>query len=151
YEPNWKLNDRLFIFGLTQYERDRFQGFSARYVLSGGLGYEVLTGEEMTLSVQAGPGWRRTEFVGGGSTSRLSGVASLDFDWAISDTITFTHDASAFIESNSSTFTSDTGLQAAVAGNFAVGISYSVQHDTDPPAGSVKTDTQSRITLIYDF
>jgi putative salt-induced outer membrane protein len=150
YEVNYKISDRLFAFALGQYERDRFQGFSARYSASGGLGYDVFT-DGPTLSVKAGPAWRRTELIGGASTSNLAGLAAADFDWAISDTITFTQDASALVQSGSSTFVSDTGLQASISDALSVRLSYTVEHDTDPPAGAVKTDTLSRITVIYGF
>jgi len=151
YEPNWTISDRLYAYGLAQYERDRFQGFSARYAVSGGLGYDVLTGEDMTLSVKAGPAWRRTEFVAGGSRSDLAGLAALDFDWRLLDTVTVTQDASAFVQSGSSTFVSDSGLVAGIAGDLSLRLSYTVEHDTDPPAGAVRTDTLSRVTIIYDF
>ncbi|MEQ8411118.1 MAG: DUF481 domain-containing protein [Erythrobacter sp.] len=151
YEPNWKINDRLYAYGLAQYERDRFQGFSARYSVSGGLGYDVLLDEPVTLSIKAGPAWRRTEFVDGGSRSDLAGLAALDFDWQLLDTVSFTQDASAFVQSGSSTFISDSGLVAKVAGDLSLRLSYTVEHDTDPPAGAVKTDTLSRVTIIYDF
>jgi len=151
YEPNWTISDRLYAYGLAQYERDRFQGFSARYAVSGGLGYDVLTGEDMTLSVKAGPAWRRTEFVAGGSRSDLAGLAALDFDWRLLDTVTVTQDASAFVQSGSSTFVSDSGLVASIAGDLSLRLSYTVEHDTDPPAGAVRTDTLSRVTIIYDF
>ena len=150
YEVNYKISDRLFAYALAQYERDRFQGFAARYSASGGIGYDVLT-EGPTLSVKAGPAWRRTELIGGGSTSNLAGLAAADFDWALSDTITFTQDANALIQSGSSTFISDTGLQASISDALSVRLSYTVEHDTDPPAGAVKTDTLSRITVIYGF
>ena len=151
YEPNLKISERLFAYALAQYERDRFQGFSARYSASGGLGYDVIVEDDMTLSAKAGPAWRRTELIGGATTSNLAGLAALDFDWSISDTISLTQDASALLQSGSSTLISDTGLQAKIAGDFSVRLSYAIEHDTDPPAGSVKTDTLSRVTLIYDF
>ncbi|MEP1422569.1 MAG: DUF481 domain-containing protein [Erythrobacter sp.] len=150
YELNYKFTDRLYAYGLAQYERDRFQGFSARYSASGGLGYDVLT-DGPTLSVKAGPAWRRTELIGGASTNDLAGLAALDFDWAISDNLALTQDASTFIQSGSSTFTSDTGLQASISEAVSVRLSYTIEHDTDPPAGAVKTDTLSRITVIYGF
>ena len=150
YEVNYKISDRLFAYALGQYERDRFQGFGARYSASGGLGYDVLQ-DGPTLSVKAGPAWRRTELIAGGSTSNLAGLAAADFDWALSDTITFTQDANALIQSGSSTFVSDTGLQASISDALSVRLSYTVEHDTDPPAGAVKTDTLSRITVIYGF
>ena len=31
YEPNFQISERVYAYGLAQYERDRFQGFLARY------------------------------------------------------------------------------------------------------------------------
>lgn len=151
YEPNWKVSDRLFFYALGQFERDRFQGFSARYSASGGLGYDVVVEDDIKLSINAGPAWRRTELVDGDSTSNLAGLAALDFDWQIAEKITLTQDANALVQSGSSTYISDTGLQAKIVGDFSVRLSYTVEHDTDPPLGAVDTDTLSRVTLIYDF
>ncbi|KEO88990.1 membrane protein [Erythrobacter longus] len=150
YELNYKISDRLYAYGLTQYERDRFQGFAARYSASGGLGYDVLTAGP-TLSVKAGPAWRRTELIAGTTTSNIAALAAADFDWELSDKLSFTQDASAFIQSGSSTLISDTGLQASISDAVSLRLSYTVEHDTDPPAGAVKTDTLSRITVIYGF
>ncbi|MEO0419062.1 MAG: DUF481 domain-containing protein [Pseudomonadota bacterium] len=150
YELNYKFSERLYAYGLAQYERDRFQGFSARYSASGGLGYDVLV-DGPTLSLKAGPAWRRTELVDGASTSNIAGLAALDFDWHISDNLSFTQDASALLQSGSSTLISETGLQAAISDAVKVRLSYALETDTDPPPGAVKTDTLSRITIIYDF
>jgi putative salt-induced outer membrane protein len=151
YEPNFKLSDRLYLYGLAQYERDQFQGFSGRYSVSGGLGYEIIKRDDMTLSVKAGPAWRRTELVGGGGTSSFAGLAAFDFGWKISEGISLTQLGSAFVQSGSSTFISDTGLTAKVSTDLSVRLSYTIEHDTAPPLGAVQTDTLSRVTLIYDF
>jgi len=150
YELNYKFSERLFAYVLAQYERDRFQGFSARYSASAGLGYDVLT-EGPTLSMKAGPAWRRTELVNGATTSNLAGLAALDFDWQFAEFASFTQDASAIVQSGSSTYISDTGLQAALSDALKVRLSYTVEVDSNPPPGAVKTDTLSRITIIYDF
>ncbi len=151
YEPNYNISDRLFVYGLAQYERDTFQGFSARYSGSGGIGYRVIEEEDMQLSVKAGPAFRQTDFVDGSSDSSIAGLAGLDFDWKISESLTLTQDATAFIQSGNSTYTSLTGLNAALGGGLSASLSYLVEHDTNPPLGAVETDTLSRVTLIYDF
>lgn len=151
YEPNFKLSDRLFVYALAQYERDRFQGFSARYSASGGLGYDLIDNEDMALSVQAGPAYRRTERTNGTTDSNIAGLASLDFDWQLAESIALTQEASAFVQSGNSTYVSATGLQAGIADNVKVRLSYTVEHDTDPPVGAQSTDTLSRVTIIYDF
>lgn len=151
YEPNYQLNDRVFLYALGQYERDRFQGFSSRISASGGLGYRVIDTDSTQLSVKAGPAYRKTSFINGGSTSDIAGLAALDFDWQVSDTVKLTQDASAFIQSGNSTYISTTGLEAGLGGGLSARVAYAIEHDTDPPAGAVKTDTLTRFTLIYGF
>lgn len=151
YEPNYQLDDRLFLYGLAQYERDRFQGFSSRVSLSGGVGYRVIDTEAMQLSVKGGPAWRKTSFIDGGSRSSLAGLAALDFDWQVTETVKLTQDASAFLQSGNNSFTSATGIEAGLGGGLKARIAYVVDHDTNPPAGAVKTDTLTRFTLVYGF
>lgn len=150
YQADVDLNDRLFAYALGQWERDRFQGFSHRVSASSGLGYRVLT-DNPRLTVQAGPAYRVTRSTTGEVSRNLAGLAALDFDWQIAESLKFTQDASAFIQSGNSTYTSTTGLQASLSDNLSARISYAVEHDTSPPLGAVQTDTLSRITLIYDF
>ncbi|MEL6875335.1 MAG: DUF481 domain-containing protein, partial [Pseudomonadota bacterium] len=66
-EPEYKFDDRFYAYGLGMFERDQFQGFDARYTVSGGLGYSVVKNKDVTLSIKAGPAWRLTEFTDGGS------------------------------------------------------------------------------------
>jgi putative salt-induced outer membrane protein len=151
YEPNYQLNERLFIYGLGQYERDRFQGYSSRISASSGIGYRVIKTDEMQLSVKAGPAYRKTSFISGGSDGSLAALGALDFDWQVSEKLKLTQDLSAFIQSGNSTFLSTTGLEAGLGGGLSARLAYAVEHDTNPPAGAVKTDTLTRFTLIYGF
>jgi putative salt-induced outer membrane protein len=151
YEANYDISDRLFAYGLVQYERDVFQGFDARYLGSGGVGYRVIENDNMQLAVKAGPAYRKTDFVDGTSDSSIAGLAALDFDWQIAENLKFTEDASALIQSGGNTFVSTTGLVAGLGSGFSASLSYTVEHETNPPPGAVKTDTLTRATLIYDF
>ncbi|MEP3227198.1 MAG: DUF481 domain-containing protein [Parasphingorhabdus sp.] len=150
-EPNYKFNDRLFAYGLAQYERDRFQGFSARYTLSGGLGYSVIKTDKMQLDVKAGPAWRKTNLIGGGSTSDIAGLAAANYSWKINPAITFTQDLSAYVQSGNSTYTSLTGLDAKLSDKLSARLSYQLEHETNPPLGLKSTDTLTRATLVFGF
>ena len=151
YEPNYKLNDNLFVFAQALYERDRFQGFAARYALTGGLGYRIAESETVDLSVRAGPGWRRTDFVDGRSIDRIVGNAALDFEWQFAENLAFTQNARTYVQQGGSSFVSETGVRAEFAEDFSIRLSYAVEHDTIPPVDAVKTDTLSRVTVVYDF
>ncbi len=151
YEPNYHITERLFAYGLAQWERDRFQGFSSRISASGGLGYRIFDRDDLKLSMKGGPAWRHTRFVNDGSKDSLAALAALDFAWRFADNLKLTQAASAYIEAGNSTLISATGLEAKINSSLAARLSYTVEHDTDPPQGAVKTDTLTRMTLIYDF
>lgn len=151
YEPNYKFDERLYAYGLAQYERDRFQGFSSRITLSGGLGYAVIKDDDVVLNIKGGPAWRNAQLVGGGSESSLAGLVALDSFWQISKNLRLTQDLTAYLESENSTFTSTTGLESKLVGALSARLSYSWEHETNPPPGVEKTDRISRATLVYDF
>lgn len=161
YEPRYQISERLFAFGLAQYERDRLQGFSGRYSASGGLGYRLIDGEDMELSVKGGPAYRVTQFTNGESSNRIAGLLGLDFDWRISDAITFTQDANSTLETGgealliidgaNTSLTALTGLEADLDDDLTARLSWQIDYDSNPPAGAVKTDTLTRFTLIYGF
>lgn len=161
YEPNYNLSDKIYVYALAQYERDRFQGFSGRYAISGGLGYQALKKDDIQLSLKAGPAYRTTEFIDGRSESRVAGLVALDFDWNITKRLTLTQDtnavaetggsAIAIIDSRNTTLDLVTGLNAAISSKLSARFSYAAEYDSNPPPGAVQTDTLSRLTLIYDF
>lgn len=161
YEPNYKISDRLFAYALGQWEQDRLQGFSARYAISGGLGYDVIDSEDVNLSVKAGPAYRVTEFVDGTTEDRLAALFGFDFDWAITDRLKLTQDSNAvaeaggtgtlIVDGRNTSINVVTGLNASISDDLSARISYAVEHDTNPPPGAVRTDTLSRVTIIYDF
>lgn len=161
YEPNVNISDRFYVYALAQYERDRFQGFDARYAVSGGMGYQAIKGDDIQLSLKAGPAYRVTEFTDGREESRIAGLIALDFDWQITDRLKLTQDtnavaetggsAVAIIDSRNTSIDLTTGLDATIAKKLKARFSYAVEYDSNPAPGAVQTDTLSRVTLIYDF
>ena len=161
YEPRYQIKKNLFAYGLAQFERDQRQGFDARYALSGGLGYTIIDRSNLDLSLKAGPAVRRTEFVDGTSDDKLAALFGLDFDWVIIEGLTLTQDtnmvaetggsATVIVDSSNTTLDLVTGLQAKVSDRLSTRFSYQIEYDSNPPAGSVSTDTTSRFSLVYGF
>jgi putative salt-induced outer membrane protein len=161
YEPRFQINQRLFAYGLAQYEQDRIQGFTGRYAVSGGVGYHVIDGNHLDLSIKTGPAYRVTDFTTGETDSRLAALLGADFDWRISDRLTFTQDsnmvaesggqATVFVDSRNTTLNLVTGLEAKVSDRLTTRLSYQVDYNSDPRPGAVSTDTLSRFTLVYGF
>ncbi len=161
YEPRYQINKRMFSYALGQYERDRFQGVASRFSASGGLGYHLIDGSRIDLTVQGGPAWRRVEYIGGGSSSNLAALAALDFDWRITDKITFTQDtnmvadaggqATLIVDSNNTSLSLVSGLEAKISDRLTTRLSHTLEYDSNPPTGAVSTDQLTRFTLVYGF
>jgi len=161
YEPNYQVSDAFYVYALAQYERDRFQGFSSRYAVSGGMGWQALKTDDLQLSVKAGPAYRVTDFVDGRSESRIAGLVGVDFGWDITERLKLTQasnavaetggSALAIVDSRNTSIDLVTGLNAKISGKLSARFSYSWEYDSNPPPQAVGTDTLSRVTLIYDF
>ncbi|WP_338325084.1 DUF481 domain-containing protein [Aurantiacibacter suaedae] len=161
YEPRYQFSERAFTYGLAQYESNRFQGYTGRYALSGGLGWKLVEQSDVNLSIKLGPAYRRTEFVDGTTDNNLAALFGLDFDWQLADKVKLTNDTSAtaegggqalvFVDSENISLSALTGLEAKLNSSLSTRLTYSVEYNSDPPAGSVKTDTLARFTLVYGF
>jgi len=161
WEPRYQIDQTLFAYALAQYESDRFQGYSSRYSLSGGLGYKVLASRAAQLSVKAGPAWRRVDYIDGTGGSSFGALAGLDFNWQLAKQLKLTQDAdlvadaggeaTAFVDSNTVSAVLATGFEAQISNSLSTRLSYTIDYDSNPPAGAVSTDTLARFTLVYGF
>lgn len=150
-EPQYRIDARGFAYGLGRWEHDRILGYDARWNASAGLGYKLLDGKSVALSLKGGPAWRRTEFLRGATEDELTGFAGLDFGWQMSPTLRLTQVASTVVgEANSST-SSLTALSAKLSGKLSARLAYAAQIDSSPPPGVESVDTQTRFTLVYGF
>ena len=150
-EPQYRIDERTFAFGLGRWEHDRILGYDTRWNLSGGLGYKVVDNKKMTLSLKGGPAFRQTAFVDGGNDTELTALAGLDFGWQLSPTLRLTQVASTIVGTTNSSTSSQTALNAKLTGALSARIAYSAQIDTSPPPGIESVDTQTRFTLVYGF
>ena len=150
-EPQYKLGDHGFAYGLGRWEQDRILGYDTRWNLSGGLGYTLIDRKTMLLSVKGGPAWRQTDFVRGGEDSELTGLAGLDFGWQMSPKLRLTQVASTIVGERNSSTSSLTALNAKLTGALSARLAYSAAIDTNPPPGIETVDTLTRFTLVYGF
>jgi putative salt-induced outer membrane protein len=151
YEPNYKVDERSYIYGSLQYESDRFLGYYSRYSTSVGAGYSVIKRPDMRLDLELGPAYRYTSFTDDTLENNLATRGSLDFKWKLSPTITVTQQANAYLERYNSTVTGTTALNAKLFGPLSAQLSYNVQYESMPPPGNLSTDTTSRAALVYTF
>ena len=151
YPGNYRFNDRLYAAGLLSFEDNRFAGFKRRFSEAAGIGWRIIEGPRMNLSIEAGPALRQTDFIGQSSENALAGRAALNYDWQIFSNLKLTETASLYGQRRDSTFTSNTALTANLIGSLSAQLSYLAQFESDPPAGLERFNTTSRLTLVYSF
>ncbi|ATY31381.1 DUF481 domain-containing protein [Sphingomonas psychrotolerans] len=151
YEPNWKFDDRAYMYGAAQYESDRFSGFYDRVSLSSGAGYSAIRSPAVKLDVELGPAYRLTRFIDDKRESNLAARGSVDFGWKLSRSISVTQNASAYVQEANSTVSSRSALLAKLFGPLSAQFSYTLQYESTPPIGRQTTDTTSRAALVVDF
>lgn len=151
YEPNWKFDDRAYMYGAAQYESDRFSGFYDRISVSTGAGYSAIKSPKVKLDVELGPAYRLTRFIDDKTESNLAARGSMDLGVKLSPSISVTQNASAYLQDANSTVSSRSALLAKLFGPFSAQFSYTLQYESTPPIGRQTTDTTSRAALVVDF
>jgi len=151
WEPNLKLNDRAYVYGAAQYESDRLLGYTDRLVASTGLGYGLVRRPALSVDATLGPAFRYTDFTNDTEQANAAARGSMTIRWQLLPGLTVNQSAAAYLETENSTVSSTTGVSAKLLGPLSAQLSYNVQYESTPPAGSVTTGTISRASLVYTF
>ena len=151
YTANYKLGERYYAWGRLSGERDKFAGFDSRLSEGAGLGYRLIDTRALKLDIEGGPALRQTEYTGGGSRRSVAARLAQRLAWQITDDLRFTQNAATFLESGNSTYIGSAGLTTKLHSAVSARASVDVRHDQNPPNDRQKTDTTSRVTLVFDF
>jgi putative salt-induced outer membrane protein len=151
YQPNYKLSETLYSYGLAQVERDPSLGYSSRGTLGAGLGYVAASGIGRRVELEAGPALRRTNFIGPTQKTSVAARASFSAQVPLSPTLVLTQNAAVFLEANDTTATSTTAIDTKLIGDLKARLSYNLQYEQSPFDGGNSLDTITRATLVYSF
>jgi len=151
WQPQYKLRDRLYVFGLAQYEHDRFLGIDDRYTAGSGVGYGVVAQPRLKIDLEGGPALRRTDFITNPDRTTLAGRASLAIDWKPTPTLELKHSTALFLESGDSSLVATTALDTKLFGPLKARLSYDVNYESNPGEAAKNLDTVSRAALVYSF
>ena len=140
-----------YFYGLANYEDDRFSGFDYEANLSGGFGKRFFTRENWTLDGEAGIGYRLSETDAGDDEDEAVVRLAGDFNWEISETSSFQQKLSTEIGEDRTVSKAVSALSAQINSALSMKASYEIKHSSEVPAGSHKTDTLTKISLVYKF
>ncbi|MEX2643594.1 MAG: DUF481 domain-containing protein [Acetobacterales bacterium] len=160
------IGERMYGFGLLEYEDDRFSGFDYQISEAVGIGYTVIDSERFTWDLEVGPSWRQSRISDSGSFLSETFLRSgSEIIWAISDTAELSNETSALysgdsIEVESATsgglgdsndLSNVTALDMTIIGNLVARLSCEITYRPEAPPGGTTTRTLSKITLVHSF
>ncbi|MEQ9555729.1 MAG: DUF481 domain-containing protein [Rhodospirillales bacterium] len=146
------FTDRAFVFGLIDYDDDRFSGFTYELTQAAGLGYKVIRSDDIDLELTAGPALRISEVKATDEQLIEPGArGGLELRWQVSDNATFTNKASVTWGDDRTVSENTAALTMTIIGSLSGRLSYRLQHNSGAPAGTEATDTLTKASLVYGF
>ncbi|RKQ71504.1 putative salt-induced outer membrane protein [Litorimonas taeanensis] len=151
YQIDRQLTDRSYVYGNADYFSDDFGSYQEGYFLGGGYGYSVLVDSPVTWDLEAGLGFRSQKEQGvlGVREDELAARYTSDFDWVFNDNVSLYNDTELTYAQSDTNIWNETGITSQIAGNLAARVSFRVDHHTDVPVGIEKTDTITRVGIVY--
>jgi putative salt-induced outer membrane protein len=150
-KTKYDLNEIVYVFGLAEYNKDRFSSYDHQIFEVGGLGWRVFHTDTQELNLEAGVGATQSQLQDGTDNNEVVGRLGADYHWHISENALFSEKLASTMGSDNTYIESLTELKAGVIGNLALVLGYLVKHNTDVLPGTDKTDTQTSISLEYKF
>lgn len=146
---NWKHSERLFSFYGIQGIRDRFKNYSYRILPSAGLGYKILTADNLQMSANAGLSQVFTKYYDSEETDSFTGIVlGNQLIWKVSPTAEVSQSLS--LNSNLSDLGQyflqlEVSLASAITKGFSVKLTLMDKFDSKPVGEGIKKNDISFI------
>lgn len=149
-----KLSDVFDVFIEHNYLKNRFAGLESRNISSVGIGYLVVNTDKHNFKTELLIGYTDEERTDSTRPMFMSGGGAILYKWKITPTSDFTHETKYqpnFKTSDDWRLVSETALTAAISSMLSSKISWKYEHVNLPPAGKVKGDTTTTVSLLTKF
>ena len=150
-KSDWAINDKSYIFGLIDADKDKFSAYDLRTTETVGYGRKLINTDTRQWNVEIGVGATQLEPIIGEDISDAILRLATDYHWNLSETALFVQTVGIEAGDSNTFLESVTSLKAQVYKDIGVRLSYSIKNNSDVPVGIEKTDTFTAISLEYSF
>lgn len=156
YQADFAINDRSYLFGRIEGDKDRFSAYDLRTTEALGYGYKIYDTDSHKWNAEVGLGASQLdpkEVLGvvSESVSEMIGLIGTDYIWKFSPTAEFEQNLDYQIGSDNKYLNSVTSVRAKMWENFGVRLSYNIKNNSDVADGIEKTDKYTSIGVDYSF
>lgn len=150
------VTDMPNTYGFLQarYENDRFENIDLNSYYFLGLGHEFFNTDITLLSLEAGLGYQNNDYSSASTTKdfdQTSGKLAVNFEYQINANVRFLQDGNVYTGGDQTKTETNTGVKVKLSDALNMKASYKYRHNSMPDAGSKKEDTETQITIVYDF
>ncbi|MCP1727539.1 putative salt-induced outer membrane protein [Natronospira proteinivora] len=155
-KSEYDVSERDYFFGAVNGEKDRIRNIDRQTTEALGYGRRLVATENTRLDAEVGLGARQVRFRDGtpNDSDRIIRLAS-DFSWDINSKASLSQDIrieSGLGDGDRTFGESITSFSAALVGELALNLSYTVRYVDDPALDlATRTDTITSVGLNYKF
>lgn len=154
YQIDRNISERLYAYANADYFNDDFGAFEDGYFVGTGLGYDVIVPGPIGWKLEGGLGYRSQTpqsvlGIASETTNELAGRLGSDFDWTLNENVSLYNDSELIYSKSDTNVWNEFGMTATLSGRLAARASFRVDHHSDVPVGTEKTDTITRFGLVY--
>ncbi|MGJ8679628.1 DUF481 domain-containing protein [Paraglaciecola sp.] len=154
-QADYKLldpNNRIFVY--AEYEKKRFSGFRYQAALATGWSSRLWRNNQSELKYSVGPGYALAEVEENSKKQEYRGLivrAAMEYKRKFSKHATFRQFLSTEADPDFTKTRSETTLSTKLNGALGMKLSFIMNHDTGVAQGREELDTQTAVTLVYQF
>lgn len=144
---------RIYSFAGARFEQNKFENIKLDSTYSLGIGNKFIKNEATELTAEIAIGQQNTDFDDSGLKNETQSVviAKLIASHKLNEQVILLQDINTTSGSDQNKLESNTGVKVKVSDKANLKLSYKYRNNDNPPAGTKKTDTQTIVTLTYDF
>jgi len=151
FKNDYSISDISYVTGFASFEGDSFGAFNKRLTLNAGYGIRAFDNDTYKWNIEGGPAILMTKPLATGDyETDITAYASSHFSWNINDRSDFENETKIFVGSKV-VIENKTDYTLKVSGALSGKLSFDVLYNRDAPIDRKKTDTITRIGVLYDF
>ncbi len=152
-QSNYDISkDKFYVLGFTQYIRDRFSGFSYEAEIGPGVGYRFVRTDRLKFSVELAGGYRHAALRGtAGHDDQIFTRGTATVEYKLSDNAQLANEALVTGDDERIKIENTFSVTSTLIRKVAARISINARYSTSPPVGVKRTDTLSKVALVYAF
>ena len=149
------FNDTMFAYAKANASFDKLSTTVGEYeqdiFVGAGLGYRIFNTADTQWSVQAGPGYRAANVVGGGEVSEVAASVSSNIFKSLTDTTYVTNDTDVIYSETATTVTNDLALNVSLTDTLALRTSYTTNFNDQTDATFSDAENTFGVSVVYNF